>query len=188
MRPHARKPLVAANASANARKKPTAASKQSRRRLQVVLTHATEEKENLPHVSSDSDDEIDGRLVHAHSAQKNPSKEQEQEQKQKRWSTIIEALPDPFVLTSSDKCDDPLGGGQSETKRLTAGEPAKVNGVTTTDSDPVPVTTAETIDIGVKSRFEECEQQVGAINANGRFVQCMQTAGCNVCEHRCEHR
>jgi len=69
VKPRTRKPLVAATANATARKKPKAASKSSRRRLQVVLTHATEEKENLPLVS---DDEIDDPLVHAHSAQKKP--------------------------------------------------------------------------------------------------------------------
>ena len=73
VKPCARKPLVAANARKNAK----AASKPSRRRVQVERTRATEEKENLPDVSSDFDDEIDGPLVHAHSAQKNPSKGQE---------------------------------------------------------------------------------------------------------------
>ena len=108
VRPRARKPLVAANANANARKKSKAASKPSRRRVQVVLTQAKEEKENLPHVTSDSDDEIDDPLVYGHSTQKTPSK------RQGHWSTIIDALPDPFVLTSSDECDDPLEGGQSD--------------------------------------------------------------------------
>ena len=98
VKPRTRKPLAPANAipNANPRKKSKAASKPSRRRVQVVLTHA-KEKENLLHVSSDSD-EIDDPLqtAHAHHAQKNPSKEQEQE-----WKYTINdiyTLPDPFVL------------------------------------------------------------------------------------------
>ena len=98
VKPRARKPLV----SANARKKSKAASKPNRRRVQVVLTQATEEKENLPHVSSDSDDEIDDPLVHSRPTQKTPNK------RQGHWAAIMDALPDPFVLTSSDECDDPL--------------------------------------------------------------------------------
>src|SRR5258706_13315322 len=71
---------------------------------------------------------------------KNPSKGQEQKLVLVHWSTIIDALPDPFVLTSSDECDDPLEGA--------AGEPDRVEGVTTTDPNPAPVTTAETTDVG----------------------------------------
>src|SRR5258706_3455937 len=59
VKPRARKPLGTANANATARKKPKAASKPNRRRLQVVLTHATEEKENRPLDSDDSDDSDD---------------------------------------------------------------------------------------------------------------------------------
>jgi len=142
VKPCARKPLAAnANANANARKKSKAASKPSRRRVQVVLTRATEEKENLPHVLSGSD-EIDDPLqtAHAHPAQKNQSKGQEQEQK--HLFNDIDTLPDPFILTSSDECDDPLQGGQNETISAVAGEPDRVKGVTTTDFDPAPVTTA----------------------------------------------
>ena len=140
MKPRARKPLVAANANTNARKKSKAASKPSRRRVQVFLTQAAQEKENLPHVSSDSDDEIDDPLIHT---QKSPSK------RQGHWSTIIAALPDPFVLTSSDEFDDPLEeGGQSETEGPTAGVPDKVKGITTKDSDLAPVIPAETTDVG----------------------------------------
>jgi len=141
-KPCPRKPLAAnASTNVNARKKSKAASKPSRRRVQVVLTRATEEKENLPHIPSDSD-EIDDPLqtAHAHPAQKNQSKGQEQEQKH---LFNIDTLPDPFILTSSDECDDPLEGGQSETKGAAAGEPDRVKGVTTTDFDPAPVTTAD---------------------------------------------
>jgi len=62
--PRARKPL-AANANANARKKSKPVPKPSRHRVQVVLTRTTEEKENLSHVSSDSD-EIDDPLQTAY--------------------------------------------------------------------------------------------------------------------------
>jgi len=143
VKPCARKPLAA---NVSARKKSKAASKPSRRRVQVVLTRATEEKENLPHVPSDSD-EIDDPLqtAHAHPAQKNQSKgqEQEQEQEQKHLFSNIDTLPDPFILTSSDECDDPLEGGQNETIGAAAGKSDMVEGVTTTDFVPVPVTTAD---------------------------------------------
>ena len=144
VKPRARKPLVAAN------KNSKAASKPSRRRVQVVLTHAKEEKENLPHVSSDSDDEIDDPLVHARSTQKTPSK------RQGHWSTIIDALPDPFVLTSSDEFDDPLEGGRSGSKGPTAGVADKVEGITTKDSGAAPVTSAETTDAGNPWALKSC--------------------------------
>ena len=148
MKPRPRKPLVAANANTNANanaRNSKATSRPSRRRVQVVLTHAREEKENLPPVS-DSDSEIDDPLAHA---QKNPSKGQEQKKKQKKnQEYTIDTLPDPFVLTSSDECDDPLEGAQSETNGATAGEPDKIKGLTTTDSDPASVTAAETADVG----------------------------------------
>jgi hypothetical protein len=75
-----------------------AASKPNRRRVQVVLTHAAEDSENLPHVSSDSD-EIDDLLLtaHAHPAKKNWSKGQGQEQK--HLVNNIGMLPYSFVLT-----------------------------------------------------------------------------------------
>jgi hypothetical protein len=137
----ARKPLANANANANPGKKSKAASKPSRRRIQVVLTRATEEKENLPHASSGS--EIDDPL-HAHPVQKGPSKGQEQEPK--LLFNNIHTLPDPFILTSSDECEDPLEG--SETKGPIAGEPDKVNGVTKANSGPAPVTTAGSAGVG----------------------------------------
>ena len=143
--PRARKPL-AANANANTGKKSKAASKPSRRRVQVVLTRASEEKENLPHVSSDSEIDDPLQTAHAHPAQKDSSKGQEQEQKY--LFNNIDTLPDPFILTSSDERDDPLEGGQSETKGATAGEPDKVKGVTITNSDPAPVTTTDTACVG----------------------------------------
>src|SRR5258706_8242621 len=98
-----------------------------RRRLQTEQAscpnHATKEKESLPHISSDSDNEVDDRLQNARtfSAQKNPSKEQEQEQEQEHLVANIDALPDPFVLTSDNECGDSLEGGQSGTKEAIAG-------------------------------------------------------------------
>ena len=115
VKPRARKPLAPANANANPRKKSKAASKPSRRRVQVVLTHAREEKENFPQVSSD---EIDDPLqtAHAHPAQ---------EQEKKYTVNNIYTLPDPFVLTSDDECDDPLGG-KGATDSVTTVGPADV--------------------------------------------------------------
>jgi hypothetical protein len=141
VKPPARKPLAG---NAGARKNSKVASKPSRHRVQVVLARATEEKENLPHLSSDSDSINDPLLTaHAHPVQKNQSQGQELEQK--HLFNNIDTLPDPFILTSSDECDDPLGGQSDATKGATAGEPDRV---TTTESGLAPVTTADPASVG----------------------------------------
>ena len=159
VKPRARKPLAPANANPNPRKKSKAASKPSRRRVQVVLTHAREEKENFPNVSSD---EIDDPLqtANAHPAQKNSSKEQEQEKKY----TIndIYTLPDPFVLTSDDECDDPVEGGLSETKGGTDVEPDRAKGAPTADSDSESVTTVGPADVGDAWTRKSCLRAANA--------------------------
>ena len=166
VKPRPRKPFADANANANTTrntKKSKAASKPSRRRVQVVLAHAKEEKENLPHVASDSDDEIDDPLAHA---QKNPSKRQERKNKKEY---TIDNLPDPFVLTSSDECDDPLEGGEGETNGATAGEPDKIEELSTTDSGPDSVTSAETADVDDARTPKSCLRAPSA-PSKGRTV------------------
>ena len=130
--PHARRPLAAANTNANARRN---TSKPSSKPGRGRVNHATEEKENHPPISADSDNEVEDRLqtAHALAAQKNPSKEQAQ--KQEYLFANIDTLPDPFILTSGDESDDSLEGEQSE-----------MEGVTATDSDTPSVTTAEPAD------------------------------------------
>ena len=130
MKNPARKPLGAANTSANMGKTSKASTKATRRRV----SHAKGDKENVPHIFSDSDNEDDhpAQNALALSAQKNASKEQK---KQEYHFTDIDSLPDPFVLTTSDECDDSLEEGQSE-----------IEGDTTTDSDVPAVTTAELAD------------------------------------------
>ena len=126
-----RKPLAAANTNANVRKKSKATSRPSRR----GVNHETEEKENLPHILCDSDNEVDdlAQNAHAPSAQETASKEQKQ--KQEYLFATIDTLPDPFVLTSEDECDGSAEGGQSDRE-----------GATTTNSDPTALTTAEPTD------------------------------------------
>ena len=175
VKPRAREPRATANANANAnanaRKKSKAASKPSRHRVQVVLTHAVEEKENIPRVSSNSDDEIDDPLqsTHAQPAKRNPSKGQEQEREQEHLFKHIDNLPDPFVLTSDDECDDPLEGGQSETKAATVGEPDTVEGSTMTDSGPARIITADPADVGDAWTPKSCLRAVNA-PSKGRTV------------------
>jgi len=148
VKPRARKPLAAANTSVNARKKSKAAPKPSRHRVQVVLTHTKEDKENVSRISSDSDDEIDDPL-HTRPAQGNLSKVKEQEQAYKQLLNDIVNLPDPFLLTSEDESDDPSEGA-------TSGEPERVEGITATNSDPAPITTADPAGVRDAKTLKSC--------------------------------
>jgi hypothetical protein len=66
------------------------------------------------------------------------------------------------TLTSDDVCDDPLEGGQSETKCATAGEPDTVKAVTTADSDPASVTSADPAGVGIAWTPKSCLRAANA--------------------------
>ena len=134
LKPRAREPLGAVNTTANARKEPKAATKPSRHRIHVALTHAKEEKENHGHVLSDSD-KTDGPLQ-----KRDPNKGQGQVKEKLLYT--IETLPDPFVLTSEDECDDPFEGGQSKTRGAAAEEPNGGKGVIAANLNSALTTTA----------------------------------------------
>ena len=125
-----RKPLVATNGNTNEGKKSKFVSKPSAHRVQFVLTHAKEGKENLSFVSSGSDDEIDDPLqaTRRQPAEKNRDKGQVQEHVQ--------------LLDDNDTFPDPFGR-QRETKKATAGEPDKAKGVITSNPEPAPIITAD---------------------------------------------
>lgn len=141
MKPPARKPLGAAN---TATKKLKSISKPTRHRIQVVLTHTKQEKENHPSLSSDSD-EIDDPLQATQLAKRsrNLSKGKGQEQVPEHAQSIynIENLPDPFLLTSEEECDDSFEGDQIQT-RETKEEPDSTEGAMSTSFDPSSMTTA----------------------------------------------
>ena len=144
VKPRARKPLGAANTITNAKKNPKAASEPTRHRIQVVLTHNKEEKENLPCVSSESD-EIDDPILTTQLARRDPSKDQERVQAQDQLLYDIKTLPDPFLLTSEDECDEPFEGGQQETTGNSA------RGAIATNFDPTLITTATAVISASKS-------------------------------------
>ena len=139
VKPPSRKPLGAAN---TATKKPKTISKPTRHRIQVVLTHTKQEKENHLPLSSDSD-EIDDPLQATQFAKRNLSKGKGQEQVPVHAQSIynIENLPDPFLLTSEDECDDSFEGGQIMTRKATE-EPDSTKGAMSTSFDPTSMTTA----------------------------------------------
>ena len=134
LKPRAREPLGGVNTTLNARKEPKATSKPSRHRIQVALAHAKEEKENHGHVFSDSD-KIDDVL-----RKRDPNKGQGQVKEKLLYT--IETLPDPFILTSEDECDDPFEGSQSETRGAAAGEPDGGKGVIAANLNPALMITA----------------------------------------------